>query len=75
MLQELLALQPRAPRHFKAPVAPNWWHIETISGKLGKRRLREVLGVFVEQLELDNAHFAVAELAQMLEIEIGRAHV
>jgi len=68
MLRDLLALQPRAPRHFKAPVAPNWWHIDTISSKLGKRRLREVLGVFVEQLELDNAHFAVAELQQMLEI-------
>jgi len=67
-LRDLLALQPRAPRHFKAPVAPNWWHIDTISSKLGKRRLREVLGVFVEQLELDNAHFAVAELQQMLEI-------
>ena len=67
-LRDLLALQPRAPRHFKAPVAPNWWHVDTISSKLGKRRLREVLDVFVEQLELDNAHFAVAELAQMLEI-------
>ena len=67
-LRDLLALQPRAPRHFKAPVAPNWWHIDTISSKLGKRRLREVLAVFVEQLELDNAHFAVAELQQMLEI-------
>ncbi len=67
-LRDLLALQPRAPRHFKCPVAPNWWHIDTISAKLGKRRLREVLGVFVEQLELDNAHFAVAELQQMLEI-------
>ncbi len=68
MLRGLLALQPRAPRHFKAPVAPNWWHVATISDKLGKRRLREVLGVFVEQLALDNAHFAVAELQQMLEI-------
>jgi len=68
MLRDLLALQPRAPRHFKAPVAPNWWHVETISSTLGKRKLREVLGVFVEQLTLDNAHFAVAELAQMLEI-------
>jgi len=67
-LRDLLALQPRAPRHFKAPVAPNWWHIDTISAKLGKRKLREVLAVFVEQLELDNAHFAVAELAQMMDI-------
>ncbi|MBL8350915.1 MAG: helicase [Burkholderiaceae bacterium] len=68
LLKDLLALQPRAPRHFKAPVAPNWWHVETIAGKLGKRRLREVLAVFVEQLALDNQHFAVAELAQMIEI-------
>jgi len=67
-LRDLMARQPKAPRHFKAPVAPNWWHIETISGKLGKRKLREVLGVFVEQLALDNAHFAVAELTQMLDI-------
>ena len=67
-LRDLLALQPRAPRHFKAPVAPNWWHIDTISSKLGKRKLRDVLAVFVEQLALDNAHFAVAELAQMIEI-------
>jgi ATP-dependent RNA helicase SUPV3L1/SUV3 len=67
-LRDLLALQPRAPRHFKSPVAPNWWHIETIAGKLGKRKLREVLGVFVEQLRLDDAHFAVAELEQMLEL-------
>ncbi len=68
MLRDLMATQPRAPRHFKAPVAPNWWHVETIAAKLGKRRLREVLNVFVEQLTLDNAHFQVAELAQMLEI-------
>ena len=68
LLKDLLALQPRAPRHFKAPVAPNWWHIETISSKMGKRKLREVLAVFVEQLALDNQHFAVAELAQMIEI-------
>ncbi len=68
VLRDLLALQPRAPRHFKAPVAPNGWHIDTISERLGKRRLREVLGVFVDQLALDNAHFAVAELQQMLEI-------
>ena len=67
-LRDLLALQPRAPRHFKAPVAPNWWHVDTISSKLGKRKLRDVLAVFVEQLALDNAHFAVAELAQMIEI-------
>ncbi len=30
--------------------------------------LREVLGVFMEQLKLDDAHFAVAELEQMLEL-------
>jgi ATP-dependent RNA helicase SUPV3L1/SUV3 len=30
--------------------------------------LRQVLDVFMEQLKLDNAHFAVAELEQMLEL-------
>jgi ATP-dependent RNA helicase SUPV3L1/SUV3 len=49
-------------------VAPNGWHIDTISARLGKTKLREVLGVFVEQLKLDDAHFAVAELEQMLEL-------
>ena len=68
LLRERLATAPRAPRHFKAPVAPNWWHIDTIASRLGKKKLREVLGVFVEQLSLDNAHFAVADLAQMLDI-------
>lgn len=67
-LKELLPKTPRAPRDFKAPVAPNWWHIDTISSRLGKSRLREVLGVFMEQLKLDNAHFEVAELEQMLEL-------
>lgn len=67
-LRELLPRTPRAPRDFKAPVAPNWWHVETISQRLGKRRLRDVLGVFMEQLKLDNAHFQVAELEQMLEL-------
>jgi ATP-dependent RNA helicase SUPV3L1/SUV3 len=67
-LKELLPKTPRAPREFKAPVAPNWWHIDTISSRLGKNRLREVLGVFMEQLKLDNAHFEVAELEQMLEL-------
>ena len=67
-LKELLPKAPRAPRQFKAPVAPNWWHIDTISSRLGKSRLREVLGVFMEQLKLDNAHFEVAELEQMLEL-------
>ena len=52
------------PLDFKAPVAPNWWHVDTISSRLGKTRLREVLGVFMDQLELDNAHFEVAELEQ-----------
>ncbi len=67
-LKEMLAKPPRAPRDFKAPVAPNWWHVDTIAVRLGKDRLREVLGVFIEQLKLDDAHFAVAELEQMLEL-------
>ncbi len=67
-LKALLPKTPRAPRDFKAPVAPNWWHIDTIASRLGKNRLRDVLGVFVDQLQLDNAHFAVAELEQMLEL-------
>ncbi len=68
MLKELLAKQPRAPRDFKAPVAPNGWHVDTISARLHKTRLRDVLSVFVEQLRLDDAHFAVAELEQMLDL-------
>ena len=68
VLKELLAKQPRAPRDFKAPVAPNGWHIDTISSRLQKTKLREVLGVFMEQLKLDDAHFAVAELEQMLAL-------
>ncbi|OYV00786.1 MAG: hypothetical protein CFE45_07645, partial [Burkholderiales bacterium PBB5] len=67
-LRELLPRQPKAPRDFKAPVAPNFWHVDTISTRLNKQRLREVLGVFVEQLKLDDAHFAVAELEQMLDL-------
>jgi ATP-dependent RNA helicase SUPV3L1/SUV3 len=67
-LRDLLAKTPHAPRNFKAPVAPNGWHIDTISARLHMRRLRDVLGVFVEQLKLDDAHFAVAELEQMLEL-------
>lgn len=67
-LRELLPKAPRAPRNFKAPVAPNGWHIDTISTRLGKHQLREVLGVFMDQLQLDNAHFEVAELSQMLEL-------
>jgi len=66
MLKERLARAPRAPRDFKAPVAPNNWHVDTIASRLHKTRLREVLGVFMDQLKLDDAHFAVAELEQML---------
>lgn len=65
-LRELLHKHPRAPRDFKAPVAPNPWHVKTIAARLHRTKLREVLGVFVEQLKLDDAHFAVAELDQML---------
>jgi ATP-dependent RNA helicase SUPV3L1/SUV3 len=68
MLKELLHKTPRAPDDFKAPVAPNGWHVDTISSRLHKTKLREVLGVFMEQLKLDDAHFAVAELEQMLEL-------
>jgi ATP-dependent RNA helicase SUPV3L1/SUV3 len=67
-LKDLLPRQPQAPQDFKAPVAPNGWHIETISARLGKTKLRAVLDVFMDQLKLDNAHFAVAELEQMLEL-------
>ena len=68
VLKELLARPPQAPADFKAPVAPNGWHVDTISARLGKTKLREVLGVFMEQLKLDDAHFQVAELEQMLEL-------
>ncbi len=68
MLTELLPKTPRAPRDFKAPVAPNNWHVQTIASRLQLTKLREVLGVFVEQLKLDDAHFAVAELEQMLDL-------
>ena len=67
-LKELLPKPPRAPRDFKATVAPNWWHVETIATRLHLTQLRAVLNVFVDQLKLDNAHFAVAELDQMLEL-------
>ena len=67
-LKELLPKTPRAPPDFKAPVAPNAWHVDTISSRLHKTRLRDVLDVFMAQLKLDNAHFAVAELEQMLEL-------
>jgi len=68
VLKELLPRTPTAPADFKAPVAPNGWHVDTIAARLGKTKLREVLGVFVEQLKLDDAHFQVAELEQMLEL-------
>jgi ATP-dependent RNA helicase SUPV3L1/SUV3 len=68
MLADLLDKTPHAPRHFKAPVAPNPWHIATIARRLRKDALREVLDVFMEQLRLDDAHFEVAELEQMLEL-------
>ena len=68
MLTDLLPKTPRAPRDFKAPVAPNNWHVQTIASRLQLTKLREVLGVFVEQLKLDDAHFAVAELEQMLDL-------
>jgi ATP-dependent RNA helicase SUPV3L1/SUV3 len=68
VLKDLLAKTPRAPRDFKAPVAPNGWHVDTISSRLHKTRLHEVLGVFMQQLKLDDAHFAVAELEQMLNL-------
>jgi ATP-dependent RNA helicase SUPV3L1/SUV3 len=68
VLKDLLLRIPHAPHDFKAPVAPNGWHVDTISARLGKTRLREVLGVFMEQLKLDDAHFAVAELEQMLDL-------
>jgi ATP-dependent RNA helicase SUPV3L1/SUV3 len=68
LLTDLLPKPPRAPRDFKAPVAPNNWHVQTISSRLNLSALRTVLGVFVEQLKLDDTHFAVAELEQMLEL-------
>jgi ATP-dependent RNA helicase SUPV3L1/SUV3 len=68
LLTDLLPKAPRAPRDFKAPVAPNNWHVQTIASRLGLTKLRQVLGVFVEQLKLDDAHFAVAELEQMLDL-------
>ncbi len=67
-LKELLPKPPRAPRDFKASVAPNWWHVDTIATRLGLVKLRAVLDVFVDQLKLDDSHFAVAELDQMLEL-------
>jgi ATP-dependent RNA helicase SUPV3L1/SUV3 len=68
IIKDLLPRTPEAPIDFKAPVAPNSWHIATISQRLNKTALREVLGVFMEQLKMDDTHFAVAELEQMLEL-------
>lgn len=67
-LRELLPRVPVAPSDFKAPVAPNGWHVDTIARRLRLDRLREVLDVFVTQLKLDDAHFAVAELDTMREL-------
>lgn len=67
-LRQLLERTPRAPRDYKAPVAPNQWHVQTIASRLQLTRLREVLDVFVGQLRLDDAHFAVAELDAMLDL-------
>nr|WP_276598225.1 helicase-related protein [Roseateles koreensis] len=67
-LKELLPKSPRAPRDFKASVAPNWWHISTIASRLDLNQLRAVLDVFMAQLRLDDAHFQVAELEQMLDL-------
>ena len=68
LLTDLLPKTPRAPRDFKAPVAPNNWHVQTIAQRLNLNKLRMVLGVFVEQLKLDDAHFAVAQLEQMMDL-------
>jgi ATP-dependent RNA helicase SUPV3L1/SUV3 len=67
-LRELLHTPAKAPVDFKAPVAPNAWHVKTIASRLNKTSLRDVLAVFVEQLRLDDAHFAVAELEGMLAL-------
>jgi len=68
VLKDLLPRKLHAPPGFKAPVAPNAWHVDTIAARLQLARLRDVLGVFVDQLRLDDAHFAVAELDTMLEL-------
>jgi ATP-dependent RNA helicase SUPV3L1/SUV3 len=65
-LRELLPKEPRAPRDFKAPVAPNWTHVRVIAERMGVKKLHAVLSIFMQQLRLDDAHFAVAELEQML---------
>ncbi len=62
ILKDLLPRTPEAPVDFKAPVAPTGSHIATSSQRLNKTALRELLGVFMEPLKLDDAHFGVAEL-------------
>jgi ATP-dependent RNA helicase SUPV3L1/SUV3 len=68
LLQHLLPQAPTAPPGFKARVAPNTAHVQAIATQLGRRSLREVLGVFMEQLQLDSEHFEVAALQPMLEL-------
>jgi ATP-dependent RNA helicase SUPV3L1/SUV3 len=67
-LKTLLPQPPRAPRDFKAPVAPGPWHLKTIAARLGLNQLRAVLDIFIHQLKLDDAHFQVAALEQMLDL-------
>jgi ATP-dependent RNA helicase SUPV3L1/SUV3 len=68
VLKELMHKLPRAPQDFKAPVAPNGWHVKTIAARLNEQRLGAVLKVFMQQLKLDDAHFAVADLEQMVSL-------
>jgi ATP-dependent RNA helicase SUPV3L1/SUV3 len=44
LLTELRPKTPRAPRDFKAPAAPNNWHVQTVASRLQMARLRDVLG-------------------------------
>jgi ATP-dependent RNA helicase SUPV3L1/SUV3 len=67
-LRELMARPARAPADWRAPVAPNGWHVKTIAARLGREKLGAVLEVFMQQLRLDDAHFAVADLEQMLSL-------
>ena len=66
VLQQLLPRATKPPNGFKARVAPNAWHVDTIAERLGLNQLRSVLRVFMERLELDSSHFEVATLEQML---------
>jgi ATP-dependent RNA helicase SUPV3L1/SUV3 len=60
-LRELLPKEPRAPRDFKAPVAPNWTHVHVDRHRMRlSQQLHQVLGIFMQQLKLDDVHFAVA---------------